>query len=68
MAKEVLILNGRDAGATVTQLADLTGLNVSTASRRYDAARMSLRTDSKLMYAHALVKEKYDKRIADLQD
>ena len=68
MAKEVLILTGRDAGATVTQLADLAGLDVSTTSRRCDAARIGLQSDSKLSYAHALVKEKYDERIADLQD
>lgn len=37
-AKEVLIVAGRRLGARVNTLADLTGLDPSTVSRRYDAA------------------------------
>jgi putative transposase len=37
-AKEALIVAGRRLGATVAQLAELTGINSSNVSRRYDAA------------------------------
>ncbi len=39
MAKEVLILTGRQTGASFPQLANLTGLDPSTVSRRYEAAK-----------------------------
>ncbi len=42
-AKEVLILAGRHAGASVKTLSELSGLNASTISRRNDAARLKLR-------------------------
>ena len=48
MAKEVLIVIGRDAGATVGQLSEFTGLDTSSVSRRYDAEEEKLGTNSKL--------------------
>ena len=68
MAKEVLILTGRDAGASVTQLSEITGLDTSTVSRRHDTAKMNLAIDSKLAYAAKLVQETYNAKIAELQD
>ena len=37
-AKEVMIVAGRCLGATVRELSEITGLNSSNVSRRYDAA------------------------------
>ncbi len=64
MAKEVLILTGRQTGASFPQLANLTGLDASTVSRRYEAAKRKARTDAKLAYAKDLVTKKYGENIA----
>ena len=63
MAKEVLILTGRQTGASFPQLANLTGLDPSTVSRRYEAANRKARTDAKLAYAKDLVAKKYREKI-----
>ena len=68
MAKEVLILAGRNAGASVTQLSEIVGLDISTVSRRYETALRKLRINSKLAYARDLVERGYSGRIAELQD
>ncbi len=68
MAKEVLILTGRDAGATITEIAEIAELDTSTVSRRYDDASQSLLTDSKLAYATELVKKQYQANIAVSQE
>ena len=39
-AKELLILTGRRAGATIKTLSELTGLDPSTVSRRHDKAKL----------------------------
>ena len=67
MAKEVLIIAGKDAGATVTELSCIVALDPSTVGRRYDAAKQNLETDAKLACAKELVEEKYRARIAELQ-
>jgi hypothetical protein len=64
MAKEVIILTGRDAGASFLQLSQLTGHDSSTASRRYEAANRKVRMDTKLSYANNLVAKKYRENIA----
>ena len=46
MAKEFLILPGRDAGPSFPELSRLTGLDASTVSRRCEAATRKLRTDT----------------------
>jgi hypothetical protein len=48
MAKELLILTGRDAGASFPELSRLTGLDTSTVSRRYEAAERKVKSDTKL--------------------
>jgi hypothetical protein len=68
MAKEVLILTGRDAGATITELSEIAELDTSTVSRRYDDASQSLKTDTKLAYATELVKKQYQANIAETQE
>jgi hypothetical protein len=67
MAKEVLIVTGKDAGATFTELSGIVTLDPSTVGRRYDAAKQNLEMDPKLAYAKDLVEAKYRARIAELQ-
>ena len=67
MAKEVLIVAGRDAGATVTELGVLTGLDPSSVTRRCDAARIRSRRDSKFAYATDLATKQYQANIAKSQ-
>jgi hypothetical protein len=49
-------------------LSKVTSLDTSSVSRRFDDARTSRETDSKLAYASALVRKKYDEKIAESQD
>lgn len=65
MAKEVLILIGRDAGASVSELAGITGIDTSSVSRRYDAAKQNVTTDPKLAFAIECVLKEYGARIAE---
>ncbi len=66
MAKEVLILTGRQIGASFPKLANLTGLAPSTVSRRYEAAKRNVATDTSLAYAKDLATKKYRQNIAIL--
>jgi hypothetical protein len=68
MAKEVSILGGRNAGATLSDLSVIVDLDTSTVSRRNDAASQRVNADSKLAYAIDLVEKEYYARIAELQD
>jgi hypothetical protein len=43
MAKELLIMTGRQLGASVKLLSEVTGLSSGSVSRRYDAARSKVR-------------------------
>lgn len=67
LAKEVLILIGREQGAGVSELSLIAGLNTSNISRRCDAARLKLQTDRKLAYAKAQVEKIYNSNIAEPQ-
>ncbi len=67
MAKELLILTGREIGAAITDLSSITDLDTSNVSRRCDAAKQKVETDSKLAYAKELVAKKYRARIAESQ-
>ena len=58
-ANEALILVGRQAGASVKALADLTGISSSAVSRRYDAARRNLREDEQMTKLAAKVARHY---------
>jgi len=49
MAKEVLMLTSREAGATVGELSDITGISSGSISRRRcDAARQNVKTNNKV--------------------
>ena len=67
LAKEVLILIGREQGASVIELSFITGLDTSNVSRRCDAARLKLETDRKLAYAKTQVEKLYHSNIAESQ-
>jgi hypothetical protein len=68
MAKEVLILTGVEAGATLSDLSSIIDLDTSTTSRRNDAAKEKLEIDSMTAFAKERVTNEYHARIADLQD
>ena len=68
MAKEVLILTGKEAGASLADLSSIIDLDTSTVSRRNDAARQKADTNSKLGFAKDRVAKEYRVRIARLQD
>ena len=59
MAKEALILTGREAGASTTELSVITGIDSSSVSRRYDSARQKVQRNKKLAFAKELVAGKY---------
>ncbi|MEQ1605593.1 MAG: transposase [Pyrinomonadaceae bacterium] len=68
-AKETLIMCGHTLGANMAELARLTGLNVSTISRRLDAASRSYRDNEPQQKLTAQVLDSYEtKRIARSQD
>jgi len=67
LAKEVLILIGREQGAGVSELSLISGLDTSNVSRRCDAARQKLHTDRKLAFAKAQVEKIYLSNIAESQ-
>ncbi|MBV9240508.1 MAG: hypothetical protein JO314_00740 [Acidobacteria bacterium] len=67
MAKEILILVARSAGAGVMELSVMTGLDTSNVSRRQDAAREKCSAEPKMAYAKALVEKEYARRIAETQ-
>ena len=66
MAKEVLILTGVDAGATLSDLSCIINLDTSTMSRRNDTAREKLKFDRKIAFAKERVTSEYRARIAGL--
>lgn len=66
MAKEVLILVAREAGATVTDLASIVNLDASTVSRRSDAAKLKLASDAKLNFAKEKVERAYREKLREL--
>ena len=62
MAKEVLILIAKDAGASISELAQVTTLDNSSVSRRYEAAKHRILADRKLAFAKELVDRLYSQR------
>lgn len=68
MAKEIFILIGVEAGATLTQLSGIIDLDTSTTSRRNDAAKEKLTLDNKTAFAKNRVAIEYRAKIAELQD
>jgi len=65
-AKEMIILTGHQAGASLKQLCLITGLSSSTVSRRNDAAKVKLREEPATRKLAASIKKQYE-RIAESQ-
>jgi len=63
-AKEAFILIGNESGATITELSKIVGVDQSSASRRYDAARLKIRTNIDFASAKQKAEESYRARIA----
>lgn len=61
VAKEMLIFAGRQSGATVRELAQITGLDPSTVSRRNDAMKCKLRVNEDLRELSAKVLSQYQR-------
>jgi hypothetical protein len=62
-AKEALIVAGRQLGATVRELSEITGINSSNISRRYDAAMKRSRPQVELYDPVARIKDEYKGKI-----
>jgi REP element-mobilizing transposase RayT len=59
-AKELLILAGRQLGASLTLLSAVTGLSSGSVSRRHEAARMKLRRNAKITELVSRIIEEYN--------
>jgi len=59
MAKELFVLTGRRAGASLKLLSEITGVSSSAISRRHDAAKFKLRNDKELRKLAASISEEY---------
>lgn len=59
-AKEALVLSGRRLGASLAEMSDLMGVNASTVSRRYDAAKSRLATDDHMSETVANLMKQYE--------
>jgi REP element-mobilizing transposase RayT len=69
-AKELFVLTGRRAGASLTLLSEITGISSSAISRRHDAAKFKVRDNNELSKLAASINEQYyrveNRRIAGL--
>lgn len=63
-AKEAFILVGKELGASITELSKFVGIDQSNASRRHDAARLKIRTNTDFASAKQKVEETYRVTIA----
>jgi putative transposase len=61
MAKEALIIVGRDAGASMRVLAAISGLGISTISRRYEVAKCKLQHDKEFCNQVERIRARYRK-------
>lgn len=59
LAKEILVLTGRELGASNRVLSEVTGLSSGSVSRRYDAARLKMRGSQELNTLMARVIREY---------
>jgi putative transposase len=59
IAKEMLVLTGRQAGASLKILSEITGISSSTISRRHDAAKLKVENNEELKQLAIKIKEQY---------
>lgn len=63
IAKEMLVLTGRQAGASLKILSEITGISSSTISRRHDAAKFKVNNNEELKQLAANIKEQYHRSL-----
>jgi hypothetical protein len=63
-AKEALIVIGRQAGASVKLLSELTGLSASTVGRRYDAGNRRMRDNPEMNKLLKKIESEYWKSLS----
>ena len=61
-AKEMFVLTGCQAGASLKMLSEITGLSSSAVSRRHDAARLKVRENREIAKLAAIIREHYRQR------
>ena len=59
-----LIIVGKEAGASITRLSQITNMSTSTISRRHDAARSGMREHHELVKLVRAIRCEYEKRIS----
>lgn len=59
MAKELFILTGRRAGASLKVLSEITGISSSAISRRHDAGKFKVRNNKELRQLAASINQRY---------
>jgi REP-associated tyrosine transposase len=59
LAKEMLILTGREFGASLSLIQEVTGLSSGSVSRRHDAARLKIREDPRIRQLAARIRKEY---------
>ena len=67
-AKELLIPIGREAGGSFPELSKLNGLEASTVSCRYEAAKRKLRIDTKLAFAKGPRRKEISRKYCGIAD
>jgi len=63
IAKEMFVLAGRQAGASLKILSEITGISSSTISRRHDAAKFKINNNEELKKLAANIKEQYHRSL-----
>src|SRR5215471_2958543 len=61
-AKELLVMIGREMGASLKTLADISGLSPSAVSRRNDAAKLKLRENGEMSKLAVAIRQAYRQR------
>jgi REP element-mobilizing transposase RayT len=64
-AKELFVLTGRQSGASLRILSEITGISSSTISRRHDAAKFKVNNNEELKKLAANIKQQYDRSLAN---
>lgn len=59
LAKEILVMTGRELGASMSVLSEVTGLSSGSVSRRHDAARMRVRENEELKTLAGRIRQEY---------
>jgi hypothetical protein len=58
-AKEILIVSGRELGASIKELAEIIGLSTGSVSKRYDTAKIKMCDNGEIRKLVSRVKREY---------